>query len=615
MKKAEMPLPPQAAALAAQSEIGNWKSQIPWWLVAVLLMLGTLALFWPATRCGFVNLDDSINVSGNVHVQKGLTWEGIKWSLCHPVNGGWLPLTVWSHMLVCQVFGLKPWGHHLINVLLHALNAALVFAWLRQMTGATWRSLWVAALFAVHPLRVEAVAWVTERREVLCACFGLLALMAYARYAQCTMQNAECRMQNPATPDTQDATRNTAHVSRLTSHASTFYLLSLLLLALGLMSKPTLVTWPFVMLLLDYWPLGRMQNAECRMQNAAASNTQHATRTNRQSQILVPLLVEKLPFFILAALATVVILVVQQRGGSLAMGERLSLGGRVGNALISYGRYLGKLFWPRDLVAYYPHPGNWPLGQALLATGLILGISVLVWVSRRRYPYLLMGWLWYCGTLVPMSQVIQTGTHAMADRWTYLPSLGVLILAIWGGYELSRGWRYQVVAWSAAGGTAIVLCLALTRQQIGYWKDGETLFRHALAVTENNALAHDGLGVALDNKGQLDEAIHQFQESLRLKPAYADAHYNHGVAFFQRGRNAEAIHQFQEALRLEPDHAQAHNNLGAALGRQGQTDEAIREFQEALRLQPDNAEARKNLDILLANKAAAPPPPGGSVKP
>jgi tetratricopeptide (TPR) repeat protein len=310
-----------------------------------------------------------------------------------------------------------------------------------------------------------------------------------------------------------------------------------------------------------------------------------------------------------------VLLVVQERGGGLAAGESLPWVVRVETALISYGRYLGKLLWPLDLAAYYPHPGHWPLGKVLLATGLILGISALVWVPRRRNPYLLIGWLWYCGTLVPMSQVIQTGAHAMADRSTYLPSLGVLILAIWGGCDLTRGWRFQAMAWLAAGGTAIVLCLALTRQQIGYWKDGETLFRHALAVTENNALARTALGTALDNKGQIDEAIRQFQESIRLNPVYADAHYNLGVAFFQRGRTAEAIRQFQEALRLEPDHAQAHNNLGTALGRQGQIDDAIHQFQEALRLKPDYAEARKNLGIVLAIKAAAAPPPGGSVKP
>jgi protein O-mannosyl-transferase len=613
------PLPP-ATTGPAQS---RWAG----WLMAALLVLGTLALYWPATRCSFVNLDDSVNVSGNVHVQQGLTWAGIKWALFNPVNGGWLPVTAWSHMLVSQVFGMSPWGHHLVNVLLHALNAALVFAWLQQMTGATWRSLLVAALFAVHPLRVEAVAWVTERREVLSACFGLLALMAYTRYAQGGKGNSEGR--NPKTEgkprsevrrpkpegdpkaEFRGSKPEKGGLSALFPLPSPiFYLLSLIFLALGLMSKPTLVTWPFVMLLLDYWPLGRMQNA-------AASDTQHATRntTHVSRATLLPLLVEKLPFFVLVAAESVVLLVVQERGGGLGPGKGLGVGARVGNALVCYCRYLGKLWWPTDLAVMYPHPGHWPLGEILLAGGVLLAVSVLVWAQRRRYPYLLVGWLWYCGTLVPMSQVITTGTHAMADRWTYLPSLGVLILAIWGGYELTRGWRYQVVAWLVAGGAVMVLYLGLTRQQIGYWTDGETLFRHALEVTQNNAVAHDGLGVALDNKGRIEEAIRHFQEAIRVKPSYAGAHYNLGVAFFQQDRVDEAIREFQDALRLEPDQAKVHNNLGAALGRKGQTDEAIRQFQEALRLKPDYAEARKNLNILLAKRARASRSSDGSVKP
>ena len=640
-QKAEVPLPPQAAALAGQLEIANRKSQIPWWLMAALLVLGTIALFWPATRCEFVILDDGINVSGNVHVQKGLTWESLKWGLFNPVNNGWLPVTCWSHMLVSQVFGMNPWGHHLINVLLHALNAALVFAWLRQMTGATWRSLLVAALFAVHPLRVEPVAWVTERREVLCACFGLLALMAYARYAQGRREKAESGSQKPAAPGTQ-------HVSRFTFHVSHFYLLSLFFLALGLMSKPTLVTWPFVMLLLDYWPLGRMQNAAASDTQPATRNPQPASRfTFHVSRTpLLPLLLEKIPFFVLVAAESVVLLVVQERGGGLGPGKGLSLGAHVGNALISYCRYLGKMFWPANLAVAYPHPGHWPLAEVLLAGGLLVGVSALVWAQRRRHPYLLVGWLWYCGTLVPMSQIVQTGSHAMADRWSYLPSLGVLILAVWGVWELTRGWRYQVLARSVAVGAAIVACLPVTRHQLGYWRNSETLLWHALEVTENNYLAHrnlgfafylngqmdealsqfqkavllepdapeayDHLGITFNRKGQLGEAIRQFREALRLDPNYADAHYNLGVAFYQQGRTNDAIRQFQEAIRLKPAHAEAHHNLGVTLGLNGQTDEAIRQFQEALRLKPDYADARKNLDLLLATRAHSPPPPGAA---
>jgi len=642
--------------------------RLPVGLMAVMLVLVTIALYWPATRCDFVVLDDPANVTSNVHVHKGLTWESIKWAFLNPVEyPGWQPLTMLSHMVVCQVFGLNPWGHHLANVLLHALNAALVFALLQQMTSATWRSLLVAALFAVHPLRVEAVAWVTQRRELLTAFFGLLALIAYARYAhgrgassrepgvrseeqEVGSQKSECRMPKPegrgsgsvVRPPCAVLLRRTGGPSTLRSAAtedgwslsplpsSIFYLLSLFFWILGLLSKPTVITWPFVMLLLDYWPLRRFE----------------LSTLNSQLSTVLRLVREKIPFFVLAVVMSVSTFAVQKLEGLLGVGESLPLSARLGNALISYGRYLGKTFWPTDLAVAYPHPGHWPLGKVLLAGGLILGISVLVWVRRRRYPYFLVGWLWYCGTLVPMSQVIQTGSHAMANRWTYLPSIGVLILAVWGAGELTRRWRYQALALSVAGGAAILLCLAVTRHQIGYWKDSETILRYALAVTDNNYLAHrnlgvvfyqkgqvdeaisqfqealrlrpdffeahDHLGIAFDKKGQIDEAVREFREAIRLKPDYADAHYNLGVAFYQQGRTGEAIHQFQETIHLERDHAEAHNNLGTALGQKGQTDEAIRQFQEALRLKPDYADARKNLDVVLATRARSLPPPGVS---
>ena len=703
-QKAEVPLPLQAATLAAQSQIANRKSQIFRWLLAVLLVLVTLAVYWPATRGGFIAYDDNLLVTENPQVQKGLTLEGMELAWFNPVNCLWHPLTVMSHMLDCQLFGLNPWGHHLTSVLLHGLNAGLVFALLQQMTGATWRSLLVAALFAVHPLRVESVAWVAERRGLLSGFFGLLALMAYARYAQRRMQNAECRMQNPAAPNLQ-------HVSRFTFHARTFYLLSLGFFACGLMSKPTLLTWPFVMLLLDYWPLRRMQNEECSpvkwkadftgqgMQNAEASDTDHAPRNtfhvsrftfhSRQSQSFFPLLVEKIPFFVLVALSSVVTFVVQMRTGALVSMEILPAGARVGNALISYCHYLGKLFWPVDLAVLYthpilaavaltyPNPAHVPLGPVVLAGGLFLGLSALVCAWPRRHPYLLVGWLWYCGVLVPVIQVIQTGTHGMADRYTYLPSLGVMILAVWGVYELMQGKaaggvereerreerqereereergsvghalarstlhasRSTLILLSVAGGAAIVLCVALTRQQIGYWRDSETLFRHLLEVTKNNYAGHVNLGTVYSRRGQLDEAIREYRESLRLNPYYGLTHYNLGNALLQKGevdeaiqhyqlsilllpmyvdsynnlglalrkkgQVDEAIRRFQQAVRLKPDDADIHYNLGAALAQRGQMDEAIRQFQEALRLQPDYGDARRNLNAALAAQQKA----------
>jgi protein O-mannosyl-transferase len=570
--------------------------------MAGLLVLGTIAVYWPANRCGFINYDDDLYVTSNAHVQAGLSLGGIQWACLNPVASNWHPLTVLSHTLVWQVFGSNPWGHHLTNVLLHALNAGLVFWLFQRMTGARWRSLLVAALFAIHPLRVESVAWVAERKDVLSAGFALLTLIAYTCYVQ--LQSLKSKVQrlksevSSYVPETADhVTRFTLHAPRSTLHASIFYLLSLFFFALGLMSKPMLVTLPFVMLLLDYWPLGRMQNAECRIENGQTSDTLWVTRNT-----LLRLVGEKSPFFVLAALASVMTYVVQQHEGSLAAGQGLPLGARAGNALISYCRHLGKLFWPTDLAVFYPHPGYWPLGEVLLAGGVILAISVLLLLLRRRLSFLLVGWLWFIGMLVPVIGLVQTGGQALADRHSYLPSLGALILAGWGACELTRRWRYQRLAFSIAGCAAIVLCVALTRQQIGYWRDGEVLFRHALAVTERNDFAHNGLGVALDSKGQTDEAIHQFQEAIGLKPGDADAHNNLGVALSKVGQSDEAISQYREALRLKPDDAKAHFNLGTALGRKGQTEEAISQYQEAIRLKPNYAEAHSNLGVAFGRK-------------
>jgi tetratricopeptide (TPR) repeat protein len=504
------------------------------------------------------------------------------------------------------MFGLKPWGHHLTSVLLHAVNTVLVFLLLRSLTGALWRSLLVAAVFGLHPLHVESVAWVSERKDVLSTFFALLTLWAYARYAQCVTSGKwqVTRTETAATvPDS----------SRVLRHPSLFYWLALVFFALGLMSKPMLVTWPFVMLLLDYWPLGRVAGDGWRVaggKNGKPSTLNPVKGRGRVAKFyaalrgstLNQLLFEKLPFFGLAAVTCIVTFVVQNHSGAMKMVQNLPLGARSGNALISYCRYLGKLFWPADLAIFYPHPGYWPLEQVLLAGGLILGFSALLFVKRRRFPFLLMGWLWFCGTLVPVIGLVQVGEQAMADRYTYIPSLGLLILAIWGACELTRRWRYQVIALSAVGWAAIILCLGLTRQQLGYWQDSETLFQHVLAVTENNYLAHNGLGVALDRKSQTDEAIRQYQEAIRLKPDFASAHYNLGNALGEKGQTDEAIRQYQEAIRLAPDNAAIHDNLGSALLKKNQIDEAIRQYQEAIRLKPDYANAYNNLGTALNRK-------------
>ena len=528
--------------------------RFPTWLMVVLLALVTVALYWPAMRCDFINYDDPDYITANPHVQGGLNWKGVAWAFTNTEQGTqWAPVMWLSHELACQFFGLNPWGHHLFNVLLHAANTALVFLVFQRMTRATWRSLMLAALFGLHPLRVESVAWVTERKDVLSALFWMLTLWAYAKYVEAGQVG--------------------------NSKSKVWYGAALVMFVFGLMSKAMLVTMPCVLLLLDYWPLERF-------------------KPGRVWQLAM----EKIPFFALAAAASVVTFVVQKHEGAVATVENLPLGARGGNALVSYCRYLEKMFCPMDLAVFYPHPGYWPPEKVLLAGVCLCGISALLFMARRRHPFLLVGWLWFVGTLVPVIGLLQVGEQSLADRYTYIPSLGLLVLAIWGAYELSGRWRCRKIALVVSGSAAIVLCIALTRHQLGYWKDSETLFRHTLDVTENNYIAHNNLGSALDKRGKTGDAIGQFQEAIRLKPDRADAHYNLGNALLNQGRTGEAIRQYQETIRLKPDDADVHINLGAALFNQGRTDEAISQFQEAIRLKPDDAAAQINLAKALEFK-------------
>jgi tetratricopeptide (TPR) repeat protein len=532
----------------------------PAWLVAVLLALGTLVLYWPATQNDFVNMDDPEYVTANVHVQSGLTSENVRWAFTSFVSSNWHPLTMLSHMLDCQLFGLKPFGHHLTNVLLHALNTALLFLLLRQLTGALWRCAAVAALFAAHPLHVESVAWVAERKDVLSTFFGLLSIFCYAK----------------AVTGDKDSSRITRHLS--------LYWLSLLFFALSLMSKSMLVTLPCILLLLDHWPLRRISGF--RIPDSG----------------LKSLLLEKIPFFLLAAAVCVVTLIAQKSGGAVITVVDYPLGDRLENVMISYCRYLGKIFWPSDLGVFYPHAEQWPFVEVISACVLLCGITALFYLARRRYASLLVGWLWFVGTLVPVIGLVQVGKQAIADRYTYIPSIGLFILVVWGLYELTKSWRHHVIASPLAASTAIILCLAITRQQLGYWKDSETLFRHTLNVTVDNFVINYNLGVTLYKKGQANEAMEQFEEAVRLAPNYADAHVNFGVALLDQGRIDEAISQFQEAVRLKSENANAHVNLGSALLKKARLDEAITEFQKAINVKPDDADAQLMLAKVLALK-------------
>jgi len=568
------------------------KRLVPAWLMSVLLALAVVALYWPALRCEFVNYDDDRYVTANVQVQSGLSLKNFGWAFTHPVADNWHPLTVLSHMLVCQLCGLHPWGHHLLNILLHAVNAGLVFILLQRLTGAGWKSFFVAALFAVHPLRVESVAWVAERKDVLSGCLGLLSLIFYVSYVQHGRAPGE-----------------TSPAPGWRSARSGDYWLALGCFAMGLMSKPMLVTWPFVLLLLDYWPLHRVGNLRARLW-------------------------EKTPFFILSALLSGLTFVVQRQGAAVETMQNLSLAARGGNALISLCRYLAQTFWPMDLAVFYPRPDHWPAADLLLAAAFLAGMTAVVIGLRRRHPYLLVGWFWYLGTLIPVIGLVQVGLQSMADRYTYLPSLGLGVMLVWAGESLSGRWAKSGVVLAAAAGCAVFACAALTRVQLQYWQDGETLFRHALAVTGPNPIAAYNLGVALDDKdrgdeaiskyqkvlefqpgnllarlnlgtdldraGRLDEAVHEYRTVINSEPNNPKARNDLGIVLFKQGLNAEAIKEFQAAVQLEPDSAEAHNSLAAALYTQGDTEGALGQFHAALRLNPDYVEAHYNLGCVLA---------------
>jgi tetratricopeptide (TPR) repeat protein len=564
---------------------------VPVRLMAVLLALVTIALYWPATGHDFVNFDDSLYVYQNVHVQSGLNWQSIRWAFTNLEVGFWHPLTWLSILADGQFYGLQAWGHHLTSVLLHAASTGMLFLALQRMTGATWRSAFVAGLFGWHPLHVESVAWASERKDVLSGFFWMLTLLLYVRYAEDRRRKTEDGRQKAVVrpPSAVLSTLRSATedgLRRTGGPWSIFYLLCLLFFALGLMSKPMVVTLPLVLLLLDWWPLQRLP----------------CETLSPKLKPMLSLIWEKVPF-LAAALVFGVATIYAERGiGALGPATNYPLAGRLQNALLSYLGYLKQTLWPTDLAVFYPYPETFPAWRTAGAglVGLLLS-ALLLWAPRQR-PYLAVGWIWYVVTLLPMIGLIQVGDFSRADRFTYVPLIGVFLALSWGAYELTRRWRYQALALSVGGGAVLLLCLGLTRQQLGYWNDSETLFRHELEVTENNDLAHNNLGAALLGKGQIDEAIRQYQEAIRLNPGYAEAHNNLGAALLGKGQTDEAIRQYQEALRLKPDYANAHSNLGIALARKGQIDEAIRQYQEAIRLKPDHVDAHNGLGVALDKK-------------
>jgi protein O-mannosyl-transferase len=550
------------------------------WLISLLIAAATLAAFWPVVHNEFIKFDDGFYVTLNPRVSSGLSWSNAGWAFRTGYQSNWHPLTWLSHMSDVQLFGLRPGWHHSVSLLFHSANAVLLFLLLQGMTGALWRSAFVAAFFALHPLHVESVAWIAERKDVLSTFFFLLTLWAYVRYVcERREQSGEGREGN--------APRSTLHAPISCLPSSVFYPLSLFFFALGLMSKPMLVTLPFVLLLLDWWPLQRFRPA------AIAPQLRNLVR-------------EKAPFFILALASSVVTFLVQDRGRAIK--AALPFEPRLANAVASYLKYLGKTFWPVDLAVFYPYPdlrlplsGQWPMWQILAAALLLIAISC--WTLRRltQQPWLGVGWFWYLGTLVPVIGFVQVGNQAMADRYTYIPLIGIFIGIVWGTAAACRGLAWSKVA--AGAGVALVLaCAWATRVQVKYWRTNFILFQHALAVTANNAVAHYHVGSGYKDQGKYGLALAQFQAAVRADPSYADGYYGLGLTLERLGRLPQAIEQYQVTLRLRPWLADLHNHLGALLSALGKRDEAIREFQQTLQLNPDFVEAHYNLGALLSDR-------------
>jgi tetratricopeptide (TPR) repeat protein len=544
-------------------------------VVHLLLVAATLAVFAQTVGFEFVSYDDERYVTENAPVKRGLTAGGVGWAFGSGTEN-WHPLTWLSHMLDVEIYGLDPAGHHATNVALHVLNALLLFGVLQTMTRATWRSAFVAALFAVHPLHVESVAWVSERKDVLSTAFGLLSLWAYVAYAR--------------------------------RGGAGRYLLAASSLALGLMSKAMLVTLPLLFLLLDYWPLRRIRPAKGAPEPEDPACRPRSPRT---------LLLEKLPLLALSAAAGVITLLFQRGAGAVGSEQVLPVYLRAANAVVSYVIYLSKAFWPVDLCIHYPHPyvpgtGGTPFAewQVAGAAALLLAISALA-VRAKRAPYALVGWLWYLVGLLPAIGLIQVGTQGMADRYTYVPLIGIFIAITWGGADLAmrlgrrRGWILPV---GRAAATAVLAAsIACAFFQTRHWRDSEALFEHALSVTPNNSTIHLDLGFALQLRGRIDEAIHHYRRALEVKPDYALAHLNLGSALARRGELDLAIRHLRRALEITPEFPKAHSNLGSALRAQGRLDEAIDHYRHALRFRPDNALAHVNLGNALQARGEVGP--------
>ncbi|MDA0991896.1 MAG: tetratricopeptide repeat protein [Verrucomicrobia bacterium] len=522
--------------------------------VALSLVVTILAIYGPVANFEFVNYDDDVYVYRNEMVLRGISIEGLKWAFTVGHAANFHPLTWIVHMVDSSLYGLHAGGHHVSSLGFHALNSVLLFLVLMRLTAAGWPAALVALLFAIHPAHVESVAWISERKDLLSTGCWILVLGAYQAYV-------------------------TARHSRSRGR---WYSAALILYALGLLAKPMLVTLPFVLLLLDFWPLRRVPQWG------------QAPSAGKNRVSIVRLITEKLPFFVLTVGSAAITLVAQSRGGAMQSAESLPMIFRLLNTPVSYVTYVGKLLWPTKLACFYPYRLDIPSALVILSVVVLASVTILVWRLSRRYPYYVVGWLWFLGTLVPVIGLVQVGNQAIADRYTYIPSIGLFIMIAWGLQDLARTRHRQRLVIGTVAITIVSLMIVASRQ-VRTWANSETLYTHALAVTENNWVAHNNYGHKLLEDKRVAEAIGHFEESIRLRPRFASAHYNLANAYTARGRFTEAMTHYEFVLKSHPDSVQSRNDLGNIYLKMGRPDDARLQFREALRYAPEMAEAYNNL--------------------
>ena len=512
-------------------------------IIYIVLILAVLAVYWQVNKCSFVNMDDYSYVTDNHHIQSGVTPDGIRWAFTTKFFGLWHPLIWLSFMFDYQLHGLNPGGYHLTNLILHILSTLLLFRLFCRMTGAIWKSAFVASLFALHPLHVESVAWIAERKDVLSAFFWMLTLCLYVYYTE-----------KPV-------------IRR--------YLLVVFSFVCALMSKPMVVTLPLIMILLDYWPLNRFES--------------------RKDNRILWQLKEKLPFFILSVILVIITLYHPNKTESSSI--ILPFGSRLANAPVAFITYLVKTFWPHNLAVFYPFPDQLPFWSVIGSTLLIMVVSAAVIVKAKRFPYLFTGWFWYIITLLPVLGIMQISFYALADRYTYLPLIGIGIGLAWGIPSLIKNENICTKILFPAVIAVIAVTAILAWKQCSCWRDSFTLHSHALQVTKNNFLAYNGLGNALSEAGNVEDAVYYYNEALRLKPNFADPYNNRGNVYLVLGRYQPAVENYTEAIRLKSGNATIYNNRGNAYLGLGLFQQALKDFNEAMRLKPDNADAYNNRGI------------------